>query len=266
MPKGGLARRASYIYGERAYGEPLLVLDAGNALYATYGPIQATQGQAAIEAMNMMGYDAIALGDEDLLLGAETLRKRMAEASFPVLSANVIDTTTNQPLAPPYVIKEIAGRRVGIIGVTGLSTSAPTDPGDGTPTVAPAILGTTLRVLNPVETVQRYAAEVAELADIVILLSHVGLPLDRAISAKVPEIDVIIGGQTRSVIAPTQADTAKAVIAQAGYRGEWIGSLMVQFDSQGEVVSFGGETVALTEEVGEDPAMAAFVAKIKKGQ
>ena len=238
---------------ERARSEAVLVLDAGNALYATYGPVQATGGQVAIEAMNMMGYDAITLGDQDLILGASVLRQRMAEATFAVLSANVIDATTDQPLALPYVIKEIAGRRVGIIGLTRLSTPLAPNPNDST----------LLRVDDPLEAVMRYAPEVAELADIVILLSHVGLPMDRMISAEVPEIDIIIGGQSRNVIAPTREGEGGAVIAQAGYRGEWLGTLTARFDAQGELIDFEGETVALTDEYKDDRDMAKFVERIK---
>jgi len=229
------------------------VLDAGNALYATQGPVQKTNGQAAITAMNMMSYDAITLGDQDLILGAAALRQRMAEATFAVLSANVIDASTGQPLALPYVIKEAKGHRIGIIGLTRLSTPLAPNPSDPT----------TLRVDDPLETIKRYAPEVAEQADVVILLSHVGLPLDQTIAAEVPEIDIIIGGQSRNVLAPIRENEGGAVLAQAGYRGEWIGTLTAHLDAQGQVVSFGGETVALTEEYGDDPEMTQFVASIK---
>lgn len=228
-------------------------MDAGNTLSAPQGPVKSSEGQVIIEAMNMLGYDAMALGAQDLPLGIEALRKRMAEAKFPILSANLTIAEGGQLFASPYVIKEMAGHRIAIIGLTGSDQSSGSPPSQKGPFV----------VKEPIETAKRYVKEVSTRADIVILLSNVGLPLDQKISEQIPGIDIIIGGQTRSLLTPTRHTEKGAVIAQAGYRGEWIGSMQVEFDARGNVVNFQGQTVALAPEYSDDAQMREFLNRIQ---
>ena len=93
---GGVARRATTINQEKKKNPYTLVLDAGDSLVGDQDPALKTQGKSSVEAMNRLGYDAMALGPADLALGLETLRARMAEAKFPMLSANAVVTGTEE--------------------------------------------------------------------------------------------------------------------------------------------------------------------------
>ena len=84
-----MARRATKIKQVRGSVQNVLLLDAGNALYAAQGVNKTTQGKYMVEAMNRLGYDAMLLGDQDFAWGVDVLKQRIAEARFPVLSANV---------------------------------------------------------------------------------------------------------------------------------------------------------------------------------
>ena len=130
----------------RKTSENVLLLDGGNTLFGSKPLVQQTQGQAIVEAMNLLGYDAMVLGDLDFLLGLDLLAQHMKEAEFPVLSANAVIQETDQLFATPYVIKEIGGHKVAIIGLT--NQEAADASGGG------------IVVLDPLETLEDLVDEV----------------------------------------------------------------------------------------------------------
>ena len=223
-----------------------MLLDGGNTLFGNQPLAQQTQGQAIVEAMNLLGYDAMVLGSEDFWLGLDVLRQRMEEAEFPILSANVVLAGTEQLFATPYVIKEIADHKVAIIGLTNQEAASAAD-GD-------------IVVLDPLETLRDLMDEVSEEADVVIVLSHLGKEVDLQIAGEVQGIDLIVGGQSRDVLhPPLWVEASGTVIAQAGYQGQRIGVVSLEIDSQGKVAGHQGEVVLLGPDFADDPEMKAFL-------
>ena len=93
-----MARRATLIDGVRADADHSLVLDAGNALINDRQPAVRTRGATSVDALNRMGYDAVALGLTDVTqLSLDELRARLAEARFPMVSANVYPGGQRRP-------------------------------------------------------------------------------------------------------------------------------------------------------------------------
>jgi 5'-nucleotidase/UDP-sugar diphosphatase len=203
-----------------------------------------------VEAMNLLGYDAMVLGSEDFWLGLDVLRQRMEEAEFPILSANVVMAGTDQLFATPYVIEVIGGHQVAIIGLTN-------------PEAASAA-GGDIVVLDPLEALEDLMGEVSKEADVIIVLSHLGTEVDFLMANEVKGIDLIVGGLSRDVLdPPVWIEASRTVIAQAGYLGEWIGVVSLEIDSQGEVTGHQGQVVLLTDEVADDPEMRAFLDQYK---
>ena len=230
---------------EREASENVLLLDGGNTLFGDR-LAQETQGLAIVEAMNLLGYDAMVLGDMDFWLGLDVLRQRIEEATFPILSANVVIQETGQLFATPYVIKEIGDHKTAIIGLT--NQEAANEAGG-------AII-----VLDPLEALKDYVAQVSEEADVIIVLSHLGTEMDLQLADEVQGIDLIVGGMSRDVLDPPMwIEASGTVIAQAGYQGRWIGVVSLETDSQGKVAGHGGQVVVLTEEFADDPEMRAFL-------
>ncbi|MCW2796879.1 5'-nucleotidase C-terminal domain-containing protein [Nocardioides sp.] len=130
----GIAKVATLIKAARRArrGEPILTLDAGDTIqgtplsyyYARVEPI--TDG--AVEhpmasAMNLVKYDAAALGNHEFNYGIDTLRAFESQLNFPLLGANAVDPATKRPVFPPYLIKTFKvgdGRtlKVGVLGLT----------------------------------------------------------------------------------------------------------------------------------------------------
>jgi 5'-nucleotidase len=233
----------------RETSENVLLLDGGDALFGD-DLAQETKGQVIVEAMNLLGYDAMVLGSEDFRLGLDVLRQRMEEAQFPVLSANVVISGTEQLFAKPYVIKEIEGHKVAIIGLTNRE--------------AASVAGGAVVVLDPREVLQDVMVEVSEEADVVIVLSRLGTATDMQMAGQAPGIDLIVGGQSRDVLDPPLWDEpTSTVIAQAGYQGRWIGVVSLELDSQGTVTGYQGQVVLLSGEIGDDPDMRDFLNQYK---
>lgn len=234
---------------QRQNYEHVLVLDAGNAFTGVTGRAQKSQGKVVVEAMSLIGYDAMALGERDLRLGATVLRQRMAEATFPILSANTAISETGELLAQPYVIERVADLRIGIIGLAEPMGAVPKASGDAE----------TLFVYDPLSFSLPYLQAVIQEADVVILLSHMGKPLDEALAAQVPGIDVILGGRNAMILPPSRYDTTGPIITQAGSRGQIVGFLELRVNSTGEVTGFVGKFHALGENYPEDPQVRALL-------
>ncbi len=249
-----MARRATKVKGERSASPYVLLLDAGNSIYGDEYPTQHTQGAVAIAAMNLLNYDAMALGAGDFQLGLETLRARIAEAEFPILSANVLVAETNQPFVTPYIFKDVGDYRVAILGLTDVENLA-------------TVLGEDAQefeLLDPVETAQQLVAELRPQADLIIALSHLGTTRNRQLADTVPGIDVIVGGLVRYRSEEPWRSPAngtllvEADVPSTGHAGRRIGVLRLQLE-EGGIADYAWTDVALGPEYSDDPEMSALL-------
>ena len=101
------------------------------------------------KVLNLMGYDALGIGDDDLTLGKDFLIELSKKAKFPFLSSNLVDSESEKPVFQSHFIKEVNGIRVGIFSL--ISPDAFSGPQD------PRLKG--LAIQNPVETAQRIDKE-----------------------------------------------------------------------------------------------------------
>ncbi|MEU6808462.1 5'-nucleotidase C-terminal domain-containing protein [Streptomyces sp. NPDC046831] len=132
----GLARVSTLVdevRKEKGRGNTLLI-DAGDTIqgtpltyyYAKVDPITAEGGPVhpMAQAMNAIGYDAVALGNHEFNYGIETLRKFEEQCDFPLLGANALDAKTLRPAFPPYVMKTFHAPgcakpvKVAVLGLT----------------------------------------------------------------------------------------------------------------------------------------------------
>ena len=233
----------------------LLLLDAGNALMSRIPVTAKTQGGVIIQAMNMMGYDAFTVGDEDLGLGLKVLKEREAEADFPFLSANLVYADSKELVFAPYTVVTVGGRNVGILGLSGSQEPMPRDVGDDV----------VLDLLAPAEVARQYVDELSGNADIIVVLSLMGLDADRALAQSVDGIDLIVGGASQNILGePRLIPNTTTVVVQAGARGEWVGRVELDIDSAGVVRGATGSTPRLDDTFVDDVAMLALVEKAKQ--
>jgi 5'-nucleotidase/UDP-sugar diphosphatase len=243
---GGVARRATQINQERKKNPYTLVLDAGDSLSGDQDPALKTQGKSSVEAMNRLGYDAMALGPGDLALGLVALRARMGDAKFPMLSANAVITGTDELVSQPYIVRELAGHRIALVGLSG---------GNGTAEID---------VRDPLAAALKIVPEARKQADIVILLSHAGQMIDQQIADQAPGIAAIVSGgegarQKAWESAATGVPVYHADQALPGHAGRLLGLGKLNFDTGGKLKSQKWQQIVLNPNVADDPAMSEWV-------
>ena len=123
-----------------------------------------------ISAMNVLGYDAMALGNHEYNYGRKVLEKARHEAVFPWLSANTIDMATGMPAYMPYVVKVVQGVRVGILGLTTPGIPSWEDPKN--------YAGLTFRPTVPEARRWVQTLRTTEHADVVVIAMHMGMEAD----------------------------------------------------------------------------------------
>ena len=248
---GGAARLATAIRGRRAalmeQGAPVLTLDAGDQsqgtlFYTTYG------GKAEVEMMNMIGFDAMTLGNHEFNRGPDSLAQMLGMAEFAVVSGNtVIDA--GHPLSGlvrDHLIIERDGVTVGVLGVTTPDTAFLSSPGEA------------VRFTDPAEHLAEGVARLkAQGVHNIIVLSHIGFVQDQALAQAVDGVSLIVGGHSHTLLSNTvpgapsyatmvESPSGRAVpIVQAFAFSRFLGELAVEFDEDGAVISAEGDTIEL---------------------
>jgi 5'-nucleotidase/UDP-sugar diphosphatase len=252
----GLAERASVIENIRATAENVLLLDAGDL---NTGPAisMVYSAEPDILAYNMMGYDAMVLGNHEFYGGLNRLQQQKNWANFPWLCANITHKDGRE-FARPYIVKILPnGVRVGIVGFTTNSLLL-TRPE----------LAETFDFSCEIEVATELVPRIREKADIVIALTHIGIPdfnlLPRPynlrnihtslnLAAQVPGIDLIIDGHSHTVLERPHLQNDVPVVT-AGERGRFLGKAVLHFDSETKLVTLESwENIPLQRVADEKP-------------
>ncbi|MGQ2376659.1 bifunctional metallophosphatase/5'-nucleotidase [Companilactobacillus zhachilii] len=227
---------------QESTADDFYLFDIGDAMDRAHPLSEATNGQANIEWMNPLHYDAATIGNNEGLGNShEHLEHLYDHANFPVILNNLYENNPSR-LAdfaqPAKVITTKQGTKIGLMGLT-----------------APYIL--TYPLLDwDIKLIQEMLPKSLELVkdcDVIILLSHLGVSMDRLIAKKHPEIDVIIGAHTHHLFPKGEADNG-VLLAAAGKYGQHIGTINLELDEQKQVVQKSAFTVktATLEELPTD--------------
>jgi len=200
-----------------------LLVDAGDAIRGSNTAFHFDEPILAL--MNDVGYDAMAMGNRELNYLRFVLRGRRRQMAFPLLCANLVDERGRAPYPwQASVIKEVAGVRVGILGLTPVQYR---DEAWWRP-----LFG--MRFFSALDVLPAAVRDTAAQADLVVLLSHQGIETDRRIAASVPGIHVIIGGHSHTVLQePLQIESTS--IVQAGSHGRFVGRMQLRVGPDGSV-------------------------------
>jgi 2',3'-cyclic-nucleotide 2'-phosphodiesterase (5'-nucleotidase family) len=234
---GGFAELNFVADSVRAGRTDVLMMDAGDVM--TGNPIteriyHGASGGALFEMMNMMGYDVWSPGNHDLDISQDNLRGLVSIARFPTVSANLRDDRMGFPLGNrPYIILERGGLRIGIIGIMSQELSSLVNQNN--------LVG--LRVLSPVETVQRYVDELDPKTDLLIALTHQGADEDSAMAMQVHGLDVIVGGHSHTRLKKPRL-VNDVIIVQTGSNTENLGVLDLTV-ADDRVVHYDGRLIPL---------------------
>ena len=258
---GGLARCATQIRQWRQANPNTITIDIGDVYQGTELSLR-TRGATMIRCLNALAYDAWVVGNHEFDWGMEPLADCVGFSSMPVLCGNamvqgkVVGETTG-PLGKlrPWLLKEVAGVRIAIIGLTtpALSTWLPPEKRTG------------FEMLDPVETLRRLLHEVSALQpDAILLAGHMGLTrrddyANRigALTREFPQLTACLGGHTHQNHA---SETVNRVLyTQADHYGIYAGKVDLTFDrTTRRLLRREAGTVPMNDQIPLDPLVLSL--------
>ncbi len=247
-PAGGYARIATIVKHIRAESQGrILFCDCGDTLHGTY-PALKTQGEALVPILNSLGLDAMTAHWE-FAYGPATFKQRAAELGYPMLAINVYDQATNERIFPPYIVKEIGGLRIGLVGIASniIDKTMPPSYSEG--------LKFTLgrEELPPIIDILRTQEKV----DLIILVSHLGFPQDVKLLSEVQGIDICLSGHTHNRL-HTPVLQGKTLVIQSGCHGSFLGRLDLELVSR-QIVDYRHQLIEVESNIDPDPAVDDLV-------
>ncbi len=174
------------------------------------------------KGMNLLGYDAMAVGNHEFDNPRDILAMQQSLAEFPFLSANIFDAGTGKHVFEPYTTFDLDGLRIAVVGFTTTDTPKQTSPEN--------VKG--LDFQSPVAVASKLIPELEKQADIIIATTHMGhyqngnhginAPGDVTLARSVKGIDLIVGGHSQDPLfkPDLQNDT---YIVQAQEWGKYVG-------------------------------------------
>ncbi|KAK3914087.1 Protein 5NUC [Frankliniella fusca] len=271
---GGYARVATQIRRAReeaaaAGGPPVLVLNAGDTYQGSIY-FNVFKWRMAANLTNLLGFDAMALGNHEFDEGEEGLLPFLQAVRAPTVAANLDlgSAPALRPLVRPSLVLDVQGTKVAVIGYITPETATLGKPGQ----------------VRFTDEIPALTAEATRLhrdgVGIIIALGHSGYPVDKAIAERVPYIDLVVGGHSHSFLYtgekpdiddpvgqyPTfvrQASGREVPVVQAYAYTKYLGRLKIRFDADGEIASRAdvqGHPVLLDSTTPEDPEVQREVA------
>jgi 5'-nucleotidase len=248
---GGFARLWAAVEALRAEKPNSFFLHAGDVFQGTLYFTE-FKGKADGDFLNAMGLDAMVIGNHEFDKGPAVLADFIKDAQFPVLACNV-DLSAEPALKDkikPYVIKEVAGAKVAIVGIANPDTPDISSPGP------------TVKFLDPVSSLEKVVKELeAKGINKIVVLSHGGYEVDKNLGSRVSGVDVIVGGHSHFVLGSvddlglkSQGDYPTVITSPAGEpvlvvtSWNWanmIGILDVDFNKEGIITSYKGNAKLL---------------------
>ncbi|MBO0130017.1 5'-nucleotidase C-terminal domain-containing protein [Agrobacterium burrii] len=267
---GGAARLLTAINQTRdalkAEGKNVLLLNAGDnfqgsLFYTTY------KGTVEAEMLNAMKFDAMTVGNHEFDDSEDGLAGFLDKVQFPVVTANVVATAASKigDRVKPSIVLEVGGQKIGIVGAVANDTAELATPGPNI-TIAEDIA----KISEQVQKLKQ------EGVDKIIALTHVGYPRDLEFIAKIPDVDVVVGGHSHTLLSntdqkaegpyPTLVDNPggyKVPVVQAGQYSKYLGDLKVVFDDSGVVKESKGDPILIDSSFKPDEATLKRIDELK---
>jgi 2',3'-cyclic-nucleotide 2'-phosphodiesterase (5'-nucleotidase family) len=245
---GGFAYLASVIKHERANCTDCILLNAGDVAQGT--PVSTIfHGLPVFEIANMLGYDAATLGNHDFDYGWQQARKFVDIAKYPIVSSNLVDPKGNLLTPKPYVILQVNGLKVGVIGAMTEDLKILTTP---------QTLGD-CHTLPLVETVRKYAHELRPQVDIVVVVAHVIPREELSLLKSETDVAVTVTGHLHTALPQPLIQDGRLLVRVQGYAEE-LGRLELKVDTEKkQAVSWEWKKILVDDTLPPDTAVAEQV-------
>lgn len=220
-------------------------MDAGD-FFGVAGEQDSLKSAFTVQAMDKLGYDVVTLGEREFNFGQAFLLDCFKKSKMEVVSSNLLYADTKKPFVKPYVIRKVGGVRVAFFGLMGKDVKIRT-------------LATerALEVKDPVETAKSLLPELRKKADVVVLLSHLGLAEGQRLTLDAPGIDVMVFGHMVGLFREI-AKTNGVINTRGGDRGQYVPNVHLVVED-GKITSYDGDVVTLDDKIPADSEMNEMV-------
>ncbi|MDN5926378.1 MAG: thiosulfohydrolase SoxB [Hyphomicrobiales bacterium] len=245
---GGLDRIATVLKRIRSERQDrTLFLDGGDTWQGSYTALQ-TKGQDMVDAMNLLKPDAMT-GHWEFTYGTDRVKEIVGGLPFPFLGGNIFDAEWDEPAFDAYKMFDRGGVKIAVIG----------QAFPYTPIANPRWLIPEWSFgVREEEIAKHVAAARAEGAQLVVLLSHNGFDVDRALAGRVSGIDVILTGHTHDAL-PEPVVVGKTLLIASGSHGKFVSRLDLDV-REGEVKDYRHRLIPIFSDVIQpDEEVAAAV-------
>src|SRR5690554_3177314 len=254
--RGGLSVIKTIFEKERAKNPGRTIVVDGGDLIQGSGYAAASEGKIFSDIVREMNYDLVMPGNWEVVYGKEIMLEVMKRYNTAIIAQNMRHEADGKNLFPPYWIREIDGIKVGFIGI-----NDPDIPFRQAPSYSRGILfnGVDSKVEETIERVK-----FGEKADIIILLTHIGLAkqVDLANNPISRHVDYILGNDTHERIRkPIQGRYAK--VMEPGAFGSFVGKLTLHFEN-GRLISDDYDLIEVDQvKYPKDKALQSLIDKKK---
>jgi 2',3'-cyclic-nucleotide 2'-phosphodiesterase (5'-nucleotidase family) len=266
--QGGLARMYTRIEEIRRAQPNHLLINTGDTIQGSAEALY-TRGQALIDVLNQFRIDVFAPGNWEYVYGTERFIELFAgvspKAPWNTIAANLyydgepFAAKTGQRVLPPYVVRNVGGVKIGILGLT-------TDRG---PQVVGRAVTKGFRFLkNGTEVDAEVKAMVAELrsihaVDLVVMASEMGMANNIRLAEAIPGIDVVLSSDMHEIARKPYLTEGGTLVVEEGQDGTVIGEITLTVDS-GKVKSWQHRLHTIDTRIAEHPVIAAAVAEVRR--
>ncbi len=230
------------------YGDAVVV-DAGDWAPDTGKPQEEPKLAFLLDMANLIGYDALGVGERELGFGVETFKALAAKSKTPILSSNLIDKKTGKPVFKTSTIVKKGGLKIGIFALLGPKIDLPGNAGE------------LVTIDDPIATAQAMVAKLRKDVDVVVCLAHLGRVEGEDLAAQVPGMDVVILAHHPGFVAQGRRVNNTVTVA-SGEQGQNVGLTLLTMDGR-KVADLSSETRILLPEVGERADVAALQKKFE---
>lgn len=250
-PFGGIVRKIHVVNKIKKANPDAIAVDSGD-----YFPPRADKllSDYCAKMIKLAKHDMIAIGDQEILCGAEFLKE--AAKSIPLHSSN-FRTCDDKMCYPfnekPFIIKQVSDIKVALVSILNPNIFF----------LFPKDKLKKVEIAKHMEYLKNIIPQIRKEADFLMLVSHCGDDEDKKIANTIPGIDLVVGGHSQT-FHKKPVKIKDTLIVQGGQNGHRVGVLKLKFDKDKKLVSYENKFTLLNSDVPDDPEGRKLIDEYKK--
>ena len=247
-PLGAIEKRAAFVETWLKKHPNTIIVDAGDLV-----PLirNAVKDSLACLAYSCIPYDAILLGDQEIIRGLDRMEKLLNLTGAPIINTNVDDPKISG--SKQVRIVKRGSLRIALLGILGPAAIK----------YYPEAVRSAVKLKDVGTALKEQLKGLENKADIIVLLTHQGYDHDVKLAANITGIDVIIGAHSQTSL-KTALEVNNILVAQAGKEGYYVGVIKVKFDEQNRIISKSGYLEPMELDMPDHPRVMEIIKEYER--